>query len=267
MLQTYARPISHTSLPKYYYRDEINDDFANNGVVARHNKAGYKYIQTNPLAKAFSFLLYYCVKPFVTLMNKIVYHQKIIGKEKLKEYKNKGYFLYGNHTTSMGDAYTPNILTNKRNYLIVSEEATSIKGLGSLVKSLGAIPVPYDVANIHPFLNAIETRIKEKKSVTIYPEAHIWPGYTKIRDFKHESFRYPYDLNAPVFTITNTYQKRKLSKKPRLVTYISGPFFPNFDLDRMDSIIDLRNRVYEEMKRISESVPQIETIRYIKIDE
>lgn len=265
MLVTYSKPISHTSLRKNYYQDEVNDDFANNGVQKRHNKAGYKYIQTNPIAKAFSFLFYYGIKPIVKLLNKITYHQKIIGKEKLKAFKKKGYFLYGNHTTSMGDAYTPNILTRKRNYIIVGEEATSIKGIGFIVKSLGAIPVPYDVDNIKPFLNAVETRIKENKSITIYPEAHIWPCYTHIRNFKHESFRYPYDLNAPVFVLTNTYQKRKRHKKPRLVTYVSGPFYANYELDRKDSIIELRDRVYQEMVNISESVPQVETIRYIKI--
>lgn len=267
MLLTYARPVSHTSLQKYYYRDEINDDFANNGVVARHNKPGYKYIHTNPLFKAASFLLYYSIKPLVTLMNKIVYHQKIIGKEKLKPYRYTGYFLYGNHTSPMGDAYTPNILTKKRNYMVVSEEATSIKGIGTLVNALGAIPVPSDLENIKPFINAIETRIKEKKSITIYPEAHLWPGYTKIRNFKSASFRYPYDLNAPTFVLTTTYQKRKHSKKPRMVTYVSGPFFPNYDLERKDSINDLRDRVYQEMKMISSSVPQVETIRYINISD
>lgn len=267
MLLTYARPVSHTSLQKYYYRDEINDDFANNGVVARHNKPGYKYIRTNPLFKAASFLLYYSIKPLVTLMNKIVYHQKIIGKEKLKPYRYTGYFLYGNHTSPMGDAYTPNILTKKRNYMVVSEEATSIKGIGTLVNALGAIPVPSDLENIKPFINAIETRIKEKKSITIYPEAHLWPGYTKIRNFKSASFRYPYDLNAPTFVLTTTYQKRKHSKKPRMVTYVSGPFFPNYNLERKDSINDLRDRVYQEMKMISSSVPQVETIRYINISD
>ena len=267
MLLTYAKPISHTSLPKYYYRDEINDDFANNGVVARHNKAGYKYVHTNPIFKALSTVSYYSLKPLVTLLNKIVYHQKIVGKEKLKAYRYTGYFLYGNHTSPMGDAYTPNILTKKRNYMVVSEEATSIKGIGLLVNSLGAIPVPSDLENIKPFIDAIETRIKEKKSITIYPEAHLWPGYTGIRNFKSASFRYPYDLNVPTFVLTTTYQKRRFSKKPRMVTYISGPFFPNYDLERKDSIIDLRNRVYQEMKMISTSVPQIETIRYINIGD
>lgn len=267
MLLTYARPISHTSLKKYYYRDEINDDFANNGIAARHNKPGYKYIHTNPFFRTFSFLFYYMVKPIAILMNKIAYHQKIIGKEKLKAYRYTGYFLYGNHTSPMGDAYTPNILTKKRNYMVVSEEATSIKGIGLMVNALGAIPVPSDLANIKPFLDAIETRIKEKKSITIYPEAHLWPGYTGIRNFKSASFRYPYDLNAPTFVLTTTYQKRKHSKKPRMVTYISGPFFPNYNLGRKDAIIDLRNRVYQEMKLISSSVPQIETIRYININD
>ena len=52
-----------------------------------------------------------------------------------------------------------------------------------------------------------------------------------------------------------------------MVTYVSGPFFPNYDLERKDSINDLRDRVYQEMKMISSSVPQVETIRYINISD
>ena len=268
MLLTYAKPISHTSLKKRYYRDELNDDFADNGIVKKHNKEGFKYVDNNIFFRSISFILYYIIgKPLVTLMNKLLYSQKIIGKEKLREYKNTGYFIYGNHTSIVGDAYTPNLLSAKRNYIVVSEEATSIKGIRTLVKMLGAIPVPYGLKNTKAFLDAIETRIKEKRSITIYPEAHLWPEYTGIRNFKAASFRYPVDLNVPTFVITNTYQKRKHGKTPRLISYISGPFFPNNNLDRKDAINDLRDRVYNEMVRISKRVPQVETIRYIKVSE
>ena len=268
MLFTYSQPISHTSLAKRYYFDELNDDFANNGIVTKHNKDGFKYVNNGILFKTLSFCLYYgLAKPLVKMMNKVVYHQKIIGKEKLRPYKKTGYFIYGNHTSVMGDAYTPNILTRKRNYIVVSEDATSVKGIGTIVKALGGIPVPYGYDNTKLFISAIEKRISENRSVTIYPEAHLWPNYIGIRKFKAASFRYPVDLNVPSFVLTNTYQKRKFGKSPRLVTYISGPFFPNNELNsRKEKIDDLRERVYKEMLKVSTSVQQVEKIRYIRLD-
>ncbi len=267
MLLTYSKPISHTSKQKYYFRDELNDDFANNGIVRKHNKPGYKYVNNNFLFKGLSFLLYYVIgKPLVWMMNKLVYSNKIIGKDKLKPYKKSGYFIYANHTAVMGDAYTPNLLSSKRNHIIVAEETTSIPGIKTLVNALGAIPLPYGIQNTKGFLDCVETRIKQNRSITIYPEAHLWPTYTGIRNFKAASFRYPVDMNVPTFVLTNTYQKRKHGKSPRLVTYISGPYLPNNNLDRKEAINDLRDRVYNEMLRISTTVPQVEQVRYIKVE-
>ena len=270
MLLTYANnPLCHTDKRKRYYVDEVNDDFASLLVNKKHLKAPFKYVDRNPFYRFLSGLLYYVIaKPIVWLMNKLFNRQKIVNKNILKDYKNQGYFIYANHTNDMGDAYTPNILTSKRNYMIVSEETMSIKGIQTLVKMMGAIPVPYEMGNVRPFLNAIEERIvKDKASITIYPEAHIWPTYTGIRNFKEESFRYPVDLNVPCFVITNTYQKSGCLKKPRLVSYISGPFYPDTTLPRKEAIKKLRDEVYNEMVSKSTSVEQVEQIRYIKIDK
>ena len=56
------------------------------------------------------------------------------------------------------------------------------------------------------FINAIETHLNRKHPITIYPEAHIWPYYTKIRPFRDVSFRYPIQYKKPTFCMTNTYQ-------------------------------------------------------------
>ena len=97
----------------------------------------------------------------------------------------------------------------------------------------------------------------------IYPEAHIWPFYTKIRPFADSSFRYPIQYGCPVFCFTNTYQKRRFSKTPRIVTYVDGPFFPNENLDRKEKQADLRNRVYEAMCERSK-MNNVELIKYVK---
>ena len=63
--------------------------------------------------------------------------------------------------------------------------------------------------------------------------------------------------------MSGTYQKRKFSKKPKIVTYIDGPFFPNKELSSREQRIDLRNQVYERMCERSK-LSTVTWIQYIK---
>lgn len=74
-----------------------------------------------------------------------------------------------------------------------------MKGSGTIIEMLGAIPVPGNKTAMKRFLEAIQKRIEQKSSITIYPEAHIWPYYTKIRPFKDVSFQYPITLRNTNF--------------------------------------------------------------------
>ena len=112
------------------------------------------------------------------------------------------------------------------------------------------------------FINAIETHIDKCHPITIYPEAHIWPYYTKIRPFKAVSFKYPIQYNKPTFCMTNTYQSYGKNKnKVKMVTYIDGPFFPNTSLSLQEQKMDLRNQVYNCMTNRSKN-NNIEVIKY-----
>ena len=82
----------------------------------------------------------------------------------------------------------------KRNFLIVNPVNISLKGTGTLVEMLGAMPIPSNKSAMKNFLNAIKQKINKGYAITIYPEAHIWPYYTKIRPFKDVSFKYPIQL-------------------------------------------------------------------------
>ena len=132
---------------------------------------------------------------------------------------------------------------------------------------LGAIPIPSDIKAMKNFLATIEEKIKNKNSITIYPEAHIWPYYTKIRQFKAVSFKYPVKLNAPAYCITNTYQRYgRHNNKIQLVSYVDGPFYPNEELTLKERQQDLRDRVYEKMVERSKN-NNVEHIKYVKIEK
>ena len=117
------------------------------------------------------------------------------------------------------------------------------------------------------FLESIKKKIRKSHAITIYPEAHIWPYYTKIRPFKSVSFKYPIELGVPSFCITNTYQRYGKNKdKIQIVSYIDGPFFPDLSISKPEARKKLRDMVYNQMvERSKENT--VEVIKYMKKEE
>lgn len=229
-----------------YYSDELNDDFigANDEVVPYTKK--YVYYKTNLFYKMkYFFWNKIFAIPVSIIHAKAKFGWKIINKKAFKSIKNSSYFIYGNHTQAFFDATMPKIISNKDCHIIVSETNVTKKGISFLAKRLGALPILNDYENTKNFVKAIDNIVKDNKPILIYPEAHIWPYYTKIRPFKSTSFRYPIKYNIPSFCFTNTYQKN--GKKFRIVTYIDGPFYPNEKLSKKEQIEDLRNQIYNKM--------------------
>lgn len=252
----------------FYYSDELNDDFAMANITPRKIDKDYVYVHKSFFKKLTRLFWYRIVFfPIAILYSKIKFHHKVKNQGVIKPYKKSGYFLYGNHTQGTGDAFmVQRINKAKGKYVVVHADNVSMPFLGRITPSLGALPLPDDMVAYKSFISAIETRISQKKCVVIYPEAHIWPYYTGIRPFVDTSFQYPIKLGAPTFCFTNTYQKRLLSKKPRVVTYVDGPFFPNKELSFKEQRADLRNRVYACMcERAKNS--NLCLIEYVKKDE
>lgn len=249
-----------------YYEDELNDEFSKSSIEPRIIDEKYKYVHKNPLWNLCSFVLQNILSvPIKILYAKIKFRIKYIGKEKIKPYKNEGYFIYGNHTQPFADTFIPSIpMYPKRNFLIVNPVNISLKGTGTLVEMLGAMPIPSNKSAMKNFLNAIKQKTNKGYAITIYPEAHIWPYYTKIRPFKDVSFKYPVQLEKPAFCITNTYQSYgRNNQKIKIVSYIDGPFFPSKELTLKEQQKELRNKIYNCMDERSKN-SNIEHIKYIK---
>lgn len=256
-----------------YYQDELNDDFARNEIKAKSLPNNFKHIHKNPFYLFWEFVAYYVVaKPLIWAIMKVLYSNKIKNKKVLKTAKGSGFFVYGNHTGGMSDAFQPNLLkTFKKNYIVVGPETLSIPGLRTFVSMLGAVPLGETFEEKISFLECVRKRIKKKSSVTIYPEKHIWPYYTDIRPFENESFRFPVALHVPCFSLTTTFHKRRwpfsINKKPRLVTYLDGPFYPDANLKPPEAKQKLRDEVYQAMKKRANQIKQYEYIKYVKYDE
>ncbi|MEG1582151.1 MAG: hypothetical protein RR334_03255 [Clostridia bacterium] len=250
-----------------YYKDELNDEFSKAVIIPKTIDENYKYINDGFWGKVSHFFWYRCIAiPLAYLYSKITLHLKIKNKKVLKSVKNEGYFLFGNHTQEIGDALIPTLVSYPRTtYVIVHPNNLAIKFIGKLTPKLGALPLPGNLKSSRNFLSAVEKRVLQGNAVMIYPEAHIWPYYTKIRPFLSVSFKYPVKFDVPSFCITTTYQKRKHSLKPKLTTYVDGPFYPNKDLTIKEQQEELRNQIYTCMVTRSKN-STYEYIKYIKGD-
>lgn len=248
------------------YSDELNDEFS--GVKRESLYIGdkYVYIHKNIFFKIGEFIVYRLIMhPVAFLYLKFKFHHKVVNKKLLKDFRNGGYFLYGNHTQIPGDAYIPNVISNpKKTYVVVNGENLALKGTRTYMSMVGAIPLPSDLRATRNFFSCVEKRLLEKSALVIYPEAHIWPYYTSIRPFTPVSFTYPVKFKTPVFSFTVTYRKRKHSRKANIVTYIDGPFFPDEKLSEKEAKQVLRDQVYNAMKKRADAKGNYAFIEYKK---
>lgn len=249
--------------PVIYYDNELEDEFSKARITPRKIDESYDY-DGGVLRKIGRFFLYRLIaRPFGFLFLKIKYHHRIVNRKCLKQARGTGFYLYGNHTNAMADPFIPSMITYPVGvYAIAHSNNVSMPVLGRLTPALGAIPLPDGKAALKNFTEAIDRAISKKNCVIIYPEAHIWPFYTGIRNFKDASFRYPVKHDVPVFCFTNTYQKKR-GKTPQIVTYVEGPFFVDKSLPHKDQKKDLRDRVYAAMKKNAEH-SNVELVRYVK---
>ena len=92
-------------------------------------------------------------------------------------------------------------------------------------------------------MECISYNIKKNKGVVIYPEAHVWPYYTGIRNFKSDSFKFPIMYDKKTFSFTVTYQQRKKTGKVDITVFVDGPFVTQKELSKKEKELFFRNFV------------------------
>ena len=253
-----------------YYTDPLIDDFSGTKIKQKPLKDNFKYVNKNPVWNFLAWFFYYFIALPLGLIFCIVKLRPIFrNRMVLWKCRKRGYFVYSNHTQGPADAFIPPLnIFPKRNYVLVNKDAVSIAGIKQLVLMLGGIPVANTLNNMKSMNECIRKRIKDKHVVTIYPEATIWPYHTKIREFKPASFRYPVDLDAPVYAQTVTYRKRKgltrlFTSRPFATIYIDGPFYPDKTLPTKEAMKKLRDEVFGAMANRAHVKKNYEYVRYL----
>lgn len=236
-------------MKKIIYYKTYNDDVVTNKNQNYKLKKDYKWIHKNVLYNTLSNIVYGFAYSISCIYFKFIIGVKVENKKILKKYRKQGCFLYGNHTQTIKDVFLPAYINNKKRiYTIVNPANLGIKVIGPILPMLGAIPTADNVKGTKKMWEAVNTRIKEKKCVVIYPEAHVWPYYTKIRPFQVTAFNFPVYNNAPSFAMTTTYYKRKLKKKPGIKIYIDGPFMPEPNICKKEKEDKLCKEIYQCMQ-------------------
>ena len=254
---------------KIYYRDELNDDFAEiNGVKKRPElKDNYHYIHHNPFRRFLDGFVYYVIaKPWMALF--CIFHGiRYKNKKNLKVLHGKGAFIYSNHV-GISDVFKfQSLVFWKKVNIIGYSDTASIPVASLVVKAFGYLPISMKISNLKNLRDGCEFLVhKRKEYVLIYPEAHIWPYYTKIRPFKNVSFVYPAESMSPVVPAVTTFRKVWYSKKPKQTIIFGRVIFPQEELTVNENRDYLRDECYKEMVRIASSVEQAEYIEYIKVE-
>lgn len=231
---------------KIYYKT-FNDDIVQSRNQNYKIKSNYQWIHTNFIYNMISYIIYVIARIFSFFYCKLYLKIDVENKEILKKYKNTGYFIYGNHTQPFGDVFFPTQVTSKRFYSICSEANLGIPIIGKILPMLGALVIPDSIKMTTKFIMGIQIRISQNKAVVIYPEAHVWPYYTKIRKFADTSFKFPIQMNCPSFCMTTTYYKRKWTRKPGIKIYVDGPFLPDEKLSKKERQSKLCEEIYNTM--------------------
>lgn len=252
-----------------YYKDELNDDFAGMNIEFNPLPKSYRYISKGLTRKFCDFFIYRIIaRPITFFYMRLKFHYKLKNKKVLKEMRHKGCFIYSNHTMAIGDAFSCNdVFKIKKNYIVVGKETASLTLILPLLRALGSLPINDSVKSKKDLYKAISLRLKQHRSITIFPERHIWPYYNKIRPFSFETFKYPARLNVPIVVLTNCYQKKKFGHRPKIKGYLSGPIYPDMSLNPNNRAMKMRDECYNLMVENATKYSTYSYFNYVKVEE
>lgn len=255
-----------------YYSDEKKDDFFNMKKDNLENvdvDADYNYLPKSFIFKFLSFVFYHIIGvPILFIGNLLFFNTTTKGRKNLKGLRNKGFFVYANHTHYQDAWMTPiSVAIFRKNYIIAEKTAVRIPFVKHLVKAGGALPVADTSNGLRNLTKAIDQIIKDKKIVTIFPEAHIWPYYTGVRPFPTTSFRFPARTGAPAVPVAVCYKKRWFLgdiRKPRQVIMIGAPVYPKPELSIRQNAEYLRDECHAFIKTVAEKESTYAYVEYVK---
>lgn len=101
------------------YYNSLTDDIVKSKQQDFTLPSNYQIIKRTPL----NYLMRFLATGFAYLFTYGVMHVKVIGRDKLFKYKHQSYFVYGNHTQMVNDAFMPLTLFGWKDYYAIANQA------------------------------------------------------------------------------------------------------------------------------------------------
>lgn len=214
----------------------MNFDITKNNIVSRYKRKMARKIANN----------------YTKLFN---YDTKIIGLENLQEVK-KGAIITSNHFSPKDSTvimYAMNKIGKREHMdIVIEEENTMMTGqFGFLMNNCGTIPLSTSKLYMEKkFMPAVETLLKNKDFILIYPEEQMWYNYRKPRPLKPGAYHLAAKFNVPVIPCFTEIRTRKDYdedgfKKLKFILHIMKPIYPDPEKTLKQNKEEMQKKDYE----------------------
>ena len=142
-----------------------------------------------------------------------------------------------------------------KTYFPTLKQNMEIPVINGIIRLLHAIPIPEMVSAKREFRKAIHHLLQEGETVHFYPEASLWPYYTKLRSFKKGAFDFAVENKVPIVPLVYTFHKPKgfraiWKEKPDIKVTILQAVYPDFSKEKKEQIEDLKKRCHTMMEEM-----------------
>ncbi len=111
------------------------------------------------------------------------------------------------------------------------------------------------------FMKSVETLLKRKETILIYPEQSLWLNYKKPKPFKRGAFDIASRNNVPVVPIYLEIKDSNVKDEinpgyyvQRYTVHILKPVYPNENLNKKDNANHMMDESFKEMKEKYEAI-------------
>lgn len=187
------------------------------------------------------------------IYNRLFFGLRVQGRENLRGIRG-GAVTICNHVNMIDCTFVGCECGRKKPYFPTLKSNLEIPYIRKLVEYLGGFPIPETPKAFRSFSRKIEEMLREGKWIHLFPEGHLVPYCTELREFKRGAFGYACRCRVPAIPFVVTYRentglRRLLRRNPSLDLTILPPVYPRPDADREESL-RLMELCHRQMKEV-----------------
>ena len=200
--------------------------------------------------------------------NKLIIKQ-VIGMENLQKVKT-GAIITCNHFNPYDSFAIEKVFREsgqakeKKLYKVIREgNYTNFPGLyGFFFRNCDTLPLSSSNRTMIEFLKAVDTILKRKDFILIYPEQSMWWNYRKPKPLKNGAFKMAARNNVPVIPVFITMQDSDIIGEDgfpvqEYIINIEEPIYPSENLTEKGNTNVMRDKNFEVWKNVYEKFYKI----------